>query len=269
MDYFSNIEFLNSGTREGVTNSICRVFDYWGLQFVWKGESFIRIGEGETYTASAPCFFITFPGVKFSYGSPPGKMRSHSFCCFQGKRVEEYIRSGLLPIMEGYPYIHLHDHKFFLEKFRLLIRQLRLTDPFHHAKSVLLLEEVLLALQEEIASNSSRSKNHLFELRALQEEIACNPEKKWDFAQEARKLSLSYSQLRFLFRELTGSPPWHYLLECRLRKGEELLLYSHLRINEIAPLCGFEDEFHFSRSFRQNKGVPPSRFRESYSKGEG
>ena len=269
MNYFSNIEFINYGTREGVNTSFHkRKFDYWGLQFVWKGDIVLQIEEGKSFTASAPFVFITTPGKLFSYACPPGKRRSHSFCCFRGKRVEEYIESGLLPVNEEEPFIPIHDSKFFQEKFRLLIRELRIPDVFHHAKAVLLLEELFLTLLEENAYSSLREKDHWSALRSLQEEVASFPEKEWDFKKESKKLSLSYSQFRFLYKGMTGKPPWQYLLACRLRKGEELLLTTHLRVNEIAHLCGFEDEFHFSRSFRQNKGLSPSRFRENYRKGE-
>ena len=142
-------------------------------------------------------------------------------------------------------------------------------DIFHHAKGVLLLEEILVALQEEISHSSCKGKSHWFSLRELQEKVSVCPEKDWNFEEEAKKLSLSYSLLRSLYKEMTGRSPWNYLLQCRLRKGEELLLSTSLRINEVAHSCGFEDEFHFSRFFRQNKGLSPSRFREHYRKTDG
>ncbi|MBO4632708.1 MAG: helix-turn-helix transcriptional regulator, partial [Lentisphaeria bacterium] len=209
--------------------------------------------------------FITCPDVRFSYGSPAGTRRNHCYCCFQGKRAEEYMESGFLPIDPENPLIPVYDYRFFLERFRLLINQLRFPDQFHHARGVLLLEELLLTLQGGNAISAQQEKNHWMGLHALQEEIAASPEKTWDFEAEAKRLSLSYSQFRFLYKQMTGNPPWRYLLECRLRKAEELLLSSSLRINEIAHLCGFEDEFHFSRSFRRSRGLSPTLFRTNYN----
>ena len=266
MEYFSNIEFVNSGITQGA--SACagnRYFEnYWGLQFVWKGDLFLQAGEGKKVFYTVPSAFITFPGVPFTYGTAPGKSRNHAYCCFRGERVEEYIRKGfLVPRVEN-PFIPIADYKFFLERFRLLVRELRIPGAYHHARSVLILEELLLILQESGSLSALRGNTHFPELNFLQEKIASCPEKEWDFVREAGTLSLSYSHFRFLFKEFTGHSPWNYLLECRIRKGEELLLSTDWRINEIAGKCGFEDEFHFSRFFRKMRGVSPSLFRKKY-----
>ena len=266
MEFFSDIEFVNYGIGEGV--SACtrnRYFEnYWGLQFVWKGDLFLRAGEGKKVFYTAPSAFITFPGKPFTYGTPPGKTRNHAYCCFRGKKVEEYIKKGLLALREENPLIPIADSQFFLEKFRLLVRELRIPGAFHHGRSVLMLEELLLTMQESGSLSSTKGSTHFPGLRLLQERVAAAPEKEWDFPCEAARLSLSYSHFRFLFKELTGHSPWNYLLECRLRKGEELLLSTPLRVNEIAAECAFEDEFHFSRSFRRSRGLSPSIFRRQF-----
>lgn len=263
MDYFSNLDFVKSAMKEGSSSFHKRKFNYWGMQFVWNGEFTLQIGDGKIFSCSTPCVFITYPDEFFSYGSPARTRRNHCYCCFQGKRVEEYVKSGFLPIKRDNPLIPVCDHKFFLERFRLLIRLLRSPDQFHHAKCVLILEELLLMLQAENTRSCFREKNHWKELRLLQEAIAASPEKNWNFEAEARRRSLSYSQFRFLYKQMTGSPPWRFLLECRLRKAEELLLSTTLRISEIAHLCGFEDEFHFSRTFHRSRGLSPTLFRSS------
>ena len=266
MDYFSNLDFVLCAMKERTGTSFHRrKFSYWGLQFIWKGEFYLQVGDGKVFSCSTPAAFITRPDVCFSYGSPAGTRRNHCYCCFQGKRAEEYVKSGFLPISPENPLIPVGDYRFFLERFRQLVCQLRSPDRFHHARGVLLLEELLLTLQAGNAVSGQQGKNHWTGLRALQEEISASPEKPWDFEAEAKRLSLSYSQFRFLYKQMTGNPPWRYLLECRLRKAEELLLSTSLHINEIAHLCGFEDEFHFSRSFRRNRGLSPTLFRADCS----
>ena len=72
------------------------------------------------------------------------------------------------------------------------------------------------------------------------------------------------SLFRRIFRQVTGWSPGQYLLECRLRHAEKLLMTSHLRISEISNECGFEDEFHFSRIFKKHRAMSPSRLRALY-----
>ena len=98
-------------------------------------------------------------------------------------------------------------------------------------------------------------------LQQLADEIREAPEKQWDFEHEAEKLGCSYSHFRLTFRELFGCPPNRYQLECRLNRAAELLLNSDRQIRDIAQMCGFSNEFYFSRIFSKHRLVPPSEFR--------
>ncbi|AUD01426.1 hybrid sensor histidine kinase/response regulator transcription factor [Spirosoma pollinicola] len=61
---------------------------------------------------------------------------------------------------------------------------------------------------------------------------------------------------------LTGISVIPYLRALRLRKAEELLLNSSLSVAEVAYAVGFENPRYFSRVFSEEKGVPPSSFRD-------
>ncbi|MEG0110056.1 MAG: helix-turn-helix domain-containing protein, partial [Oscillospiraceae bacterium] len=51
-----------------------------------------------------------------------------------------------------------------------------------------------------------------------------------------------------------------YLTNYRISEACFLLKSSQLSIAEIAVSVGFFDQFYFSRVFKKNKGVPPSRY---------
>ena len=54
------------------------------------------------------------------------------------------------------------------------------------------------------------------------------------------------------------------LQERRVEKAKYFLNGTELSLHEIAELCGFSSAFHLSKVFRHLRGIPPSRFRESY-----
>ena len=64
-----------------------------------------------------------------------------------------------------------------------------------------------------------------------------------------------------VFTECTGLSPMDYILSCRMRLAEDLLVNSSSSITEIARRAGYQDLFFFSRHFKQHHGVTPSRFR--------
>jgi AraC-like DNA-binding protein len=77
----------------------------------------------------------------------------------------------------------------------------------------------------------------------------------------AGELGVSYSSFRHTFTAHTGLSPHQYLLEFRLVRARSLLAESELSVKEIATQTGFEDEFYFSRLFRQKLNFTPSQWR--------
>lgn len=63
------------------------------------------------------------------------------------------------------------------------------------------------------------------------------------------------------FKNRTGTTPYAFCMDIRMRKALELLEDPKHRIIDVGVLCGFENHSHFTRVFRQKIGVPPSVYR--------
>ncbi len=77
----------------------------------------------------------------------------------------------------------------------------------------------------------------------------------------AHKADISPRQLNRLFRDKLGSSTMEYYRDLRLDKARNLLTNSPLPLTEIALATGFANSSHFSSSFSQYFGRPPSEFR--------
>lgn len=82
-------------------------------------------------------------------------------------------------------------------------------------------------------------------------------------ADVAAQLNLSPSYFARAFRAATGQPPHQWLLQRRVELALQLLMQPGLPLGEIAAVCGFADQAHFSRVFAVRMGMPPSRWRAS------
>ncbi|MHA6480630.1 helix-turn-helix domain-containing protein [Paenibacillus sp. strain BS8-2] len=63
-----------------------------------------------------------------------------------------------------------------------------------------------------------------------------------------------------LFSKHYGIGAIQYLNQIRIEAAKRLLMRGGRRLREIALACGFQDEFYFSRRFKQETGVSPSHF---------
>lgn len=82
-------------------------------------------------------------------------------------------------------------------------------------------------------------------------------------AEIARECGLSPAHFARAFRVTTGAPPHRWLLARRIDKAKALLRETGEPLAEIAALCGFADQSHFTRTFTRVVGVPPGAWRRS------
>lgn len=79
----------------------------------------------------------------------------------------------------------------------------------------------------------------------------------------ADKLFVSEEYLSTQFKKETGSTFSETIRKYRIEKVKELLLDTHLKLNQIAELAGYSDPKYMSRVFKEEVGMLPNEFRKS------
>ena len=72
---------------------------------------------------------------------------------------------------------------------------------------------------------------------------------------------LSSRRFNDLFKGLCGITPNRYLVLRRLEQAKALLELHSMTVSEVAEQCGFSDVYYFSKVFKQNCGVSPSKWK--------
>lgn len=78
----------------------------------------------------------------------------------------------------------------------------------------------------------------------------------------AKALNVSYSTLSRGFKAATGLTIIEKLTDIRVSAAKPLLLNSKYTASQIANMVGFENEYYFSKAFKQSAGATPSVFRK-------
>ena len=81
----------------------------------------------------------------------------------------------------------------------------------------------------------------------------------------ANELNISVRYLHWLFKQ-THETVIQFLTRKRIELAQLLLVSSSkstINVTEIAFMCGFNDSTHFSRRFKQQVGISPSKFRKN------
>ncbi len=78
----------------------------------------------------------------------------------------------------------------------------------------------------------------------------------------AEVAGLSQYYFSRLFKQATGLTVHQYVTQRRIERGKQLLKQRHLSLSDIAVLCGFADQSHFTKVFRKVVGISPTAYRE-------
>jgi AraC family transcriptional regulator len=80
-------------------------------------------------------------------------------------------------------------------------------------------------------------------------------------SQLASECRLTASHFARAFRRSTGMAPQRYLMHLRVEEAKRHLAAAHLPLSDIALICGFGDQSHLTRVFKQLIGMPPGAWR--------
>ena len=90
--------------------------------------------------------------------------------------------------------------------------------------------------------------------------VSCNFARKILLEDIAAYVGMNRSAFCSFFKQQTGKTFITWLNEYRIEKACEMLSEGYMRVGEVATAVGFESLPHFSRIFRQIKGMPPTRW---------
>jgi AraC-like DNA-binding protein len=120
--------------------------------------------------------------------------------------------------------------------------------------------DLLLALAEAAQAEPENPDNLRVE-RLIERMCAC-PEHNYPMKSLAREAELSESRLNTRFKQLTGLPPYAFLLACRMRMAQQRLRETDTPVTKIAQSLGFSSSQHFAMQFKREFGVTPSAWRD-------
>jgi AraC-like DNA-binding protein len=112
--------------------------------------------------------------------------------------------------------------------------------------------EFLAKATQKGGANEEIGLHHVAEM--LREQV----QEKFSIEELAYKAGLNVSEFFKRFKQEYGTSPGQYHIEQRLRRSLEMLTGSTLKVADIAHNVGYDDEYYFSRVFRQKMGLSPA-----------
>lgn len=233
----------------GVAEKGMRVFGSYAIVLLLHGAGRYVDARGADRRVEAGDCIVVLPDLAHHYGPARGDPRwDELYVAFNGPAFDLWRSTGVL---RDDQLIHRLDP---LDYWHARLERCANEDP------LIALTQVQRFLGEMLSASSKPGQRDADWMARAQQLIGVGPKPDWHAVAEG--LGCGYESFRRRFTELAGVSPARFHAQRVIEYAAELLTDRTRTLRDIAIDCGFCDEFHFSRRFKQLMGVRPGALRE-------
>ena len=242
------------GFIERKTGWVRSQFDTANFSLILNGSGeFHR--KGRIWKVEAPCVITQWPEEYLEYGpSQPHEFWTELYLVYSLELMPRFIQCGF--VEESRPVWPISNPSALRPLLEELARCLAAKEKSARIDRIAerIILETLLPLHVSASSPIAKA------LEAIQ----TNWQSPLDLETLARRCNMSVSTFQRRWNESMGITPARFALGLRLQEACRLLIETSESITGVANVCGFADEFYFSRCFRREFGSPPRTYRKEH-----
>lgn len=230
-----------------------RYFEFYSLSHMYDGEGVYYDSNARPQPVGAGQGILITPRHVHFYGGG-AKCYIEDSICFCGPVADALCKNGII-----------RSGVIDIGKARRLLPIARLAaDPALESQlnANIELQKLLMELYHKNPGASRQEKYSQF--NELLQQLKENSSRWWTIEEMAEFCNLSPAQFRRVFTLRTGMLPKAYIDRLKLLQAAEALANTQAAIENIAARFGYQDQFHFSKRFKQITGFSPQRYRNEF-----
>ncbi len=236
--------------------------DYMMLIYCTEGKGWYQI-EGHTYPVHQDEYLLIPSDTPYAFGADETDPWTIYWLHFKGHTSRQFLPASPNPreITPG-------EHSRLQDRLQLFEEIYHAFSQAHHREYMLYASLCLYQFlgsficlepyRSILAANAGQDTTFSEKVIRYMHE---NVQHRLTLEQLASYFKYSPSHFSTLFQRETGVSPINYFLRLKIQKACRYLEMTNLKLNEIAPLLGFDEPAYFSRSFSKIMGVSPSHYR--------
>ena len=254
--------FIYKSTNQANLSTPPHKHDFCQILYLYEGRAEIKVGD-VMYQVKSGSFLVIHPGQVHQFHFPSAKEVRCSVC-----QIKVYFREDFFDWKSLPPVV---DTSLFRSELETVLELLIKVNGSRFLDVEQSLSGLYLYLFQIIkASASSRPADRDIDLRikAALHLIHSQPERHFSVADLSKAVSLDESYFIRLFRKNISVSPVRYIIEKRMERAKNLMLFSSAGLQEIARETGYDYYHHFSNQFKKWIGVTPKQFKQKVRSGE-
>jgi AraC-like DNA-binding protein len=235
-----------------------RILNEYQIVYITRGAGIFQ-AAGTTWDVTAGSLFMILPGLSHRYRPLPEKGWKEYWVGFKGSYFNKLMREGFLS--ESRLFFNMGLYDYVVTAFNRIFEEVRGQKPLFQMKAC---ASVLDIISETLAR--SRRQEQPGHYQTIVEKAKCLMETNVygaiNIPAIAEHAGVSTSRLNEIFKQFTSMTPYQYYIHIKIHKAEELLDRENLSIKEAAWRMGFDDQYYFSRLFKNKTGIAPSAWKK-------
>lgn len=258
-----------------------RVTRYYEVELITGGAGRMTT-DGIQYQTIRGDIFLRKPGAitqgiagYYAYGIAFDPVKSLERSHFYGTTIPYWITDENTKIQDygfydSYPSLyHTKRYELLESLFAEISHLFKENRVQNEEKMKLCMLQIFQVINEELSSGEevqSRGKilRHYDRIAASKQYIDNNLEKKLSLDELAEQCGFSKNFYSKVFKDITGSTPFEYIVESRMLLARKLILTTNICIDQIILLCGFDDRTYFYRMFKKRFHTTPALYRKEF-----
>lgn len=263
---FVGLHFVDEKYHEQHSQLLHKHEDVLELFYVMKGQGQYFVG-GKEYIVQAGNLVICNAGVM--HGEEPfQKHNMQSYCCvMQGVSLPGMLPNALTkPVWN--PVLYFAEDRETVEHILLALSELYARQS-SSAEICGLLANALMGIvyeklcrrQQTNAVTERNNEEFIHSIMQYLDEHYMEPIQLQDLGE---RFHISHFYLSHIFKAETGLSPMKYVMHRKIGQSQNLLMNTDMPIGAISDTMGFNDNCHFSTTFKKYVGLTPSQYRQHF-----
>ncbi len=237
-----------------------RVLSEYQIIYISNGKGILEVKNAEPIMIEGGTIFLLFPNIWHRFKPLLDTGWEEFWVGFNGHYVEYLMRQDCFnpqnPVLKvGF------DNEILNIFIRLIDTSKHESMVFSQMASCFVIQLLGLVNASALMVDKTKSRQEQI-IQTIRFKIQGNWDKNLDFEDIASENNITYDWFRKAFKNILGIAPGQYLLNIKIEKAAQMLRETNLTLSEIAAKTGFENEFYFSRMFKNKMNCTASSYRK-------
>ncbi|MDR2314006.1 MAG: helix-turn-helix domain-containing protein [Spirochaetaceae bacterium] len=234
-----------------------RILPIFQIVYITQGEGIFN-ADGTRYKVRPGSVIFVLPGHLHSYSPLPETGWEEYWVGFMGDYFTRMLVEGIISPRHIFFDIGLRND--LLAIYKRILEEVKTQQPLYQLRSC----SAILTILAEMLTHQRRGDKPNYYQQIVERAkflMESRVESSISLPDISDELGISASRFNEIFKTYTAMTPHQYFIQLKIYRAERLLEQEDVSVKKAALSLGFEDQYYFSRLFKNKTGIAPSEWK--------